>query len=71
MNATATLRKPDPSESRIRRRYAAERRKVLAGQLAVAAAIGMLGLMLFTIVKNGWTASSDPDRARDQLRCGG
>lgn len=50
------LRKPDLSESRIRRRYAAERRFKFFGQLAVALAIAMLGLMLFTIVKNGWTA---------------
>jgi len=50
------------------------------GQLAVATAIGMLALMLFTIVKNGWTAfyqtqiaidvafdaaSLDPTGARD------
>ena len=56
MTTETTLRKPDLSESRIRRRYAAERRFKLFGQLAVAAAIGILGLMLFTIVKNGWTA---------------
>jgi phosphate transport system permease protein len=56
MDAGTILRKPDLSESRIRRRYAAERRFKFFGQLAVALAIGMLGLMLFTIVKNGWTA---------------
>lgn len=56
MSAEATLRKPDLSETRIRRRYAAERRFKRFGQLAVAMAIGMLALMLFTIVRNGWTA---------------
>ncbi len=80
MTVDSTLRKPDLSEARIQRRYAAERRFKMFGQLAVATAIGMLALMLFTIVKNGWTAfyqtqiaidvafdatSLDPTGARD------
>ena len=41
---------------RVARRYAAERRFKLIGMLAVAAAVGMLGLLLITIVARGLPA---------------
>jgi len=52
----ADARRPDLSEARLRRRYAAERRFKLYGILAVIVAIGMLGVLLGSIVLNGYTA---------------
>lgn len=65
------------------RRYAAERRFRLYGQIAIMVALGMLGVMLFTIVGNGWKgflqtyvaldvyldpAKIDPAGARDEAK---
>jgi phosphate transport system permease protein len=50
------LRRPDLSEARLRRRYAAERRFRLYGMGAIAAAAAMLLLLVGTIVVNGYTA---------------
>lgn len=52
----AALRRPDLSEARLRRRYAAERRFKLYGIVAIALAIGMLGVLLLSIVAKGYTA---------------
>ena len=53
---STTIRGPDLSEARLRRRYAAERRFQLYGLLAIAAAIAMLGLLLVSIVAKGYSA---------------
>jgi phosphate transport system permease protein len=50
------IRRPDLSEARIRRRYAAERRFRLYGIVAILLAMGFLGVLLFTIVRQGYTA---------------
>ncbi len=50
------LRRVDLSEARLRRRYAAERRFRLYGISAIVAALGILGLLIGTIVANGYTA---------------
>ena len=50
------LRRPNLSPEWIRRRYAAERRFRLYGQLAVVAAIAMLAVLLISIVGRGYTA---------------
>lgn len=50
------LRRPDLSEARVRRRYAAERRFKLYGVLAVLAAILMLCLLLASVVGKGYSA---------------
>jgi phosphate transport system permease protein len=44
------------SAARTRKRYAAERRFRLIGLAAVCTALGLLGLLLFTIVAQGYTA---------------
>ncbi len=50
------LRRPDLSATRLRRRYAAERRFRFYGILAVAVAAGMLGLLLGSILYKGYSA---------------
>jgi phosphate transport system permease protein len=49
-------RRPNLSQAWIKRRYAAERRFRLYGQLAVIAAIAMLAVLLVSIVGRGYTA---------------
>ncbi len=50
------IRRPDLSPARVRKRYAAETRFKTYGRLAIAAAVIMLGILLFSIVGRGWTA---------------
>ena len=50
------LRRPDLSETRIRRRYAAERRFRLYGILAIGFAVFMLGFLAITVVLQGYSA---------------
>jgi phosphate transport system permease protein len=52
----AKLRRPDLSEARIRRRYAAERRFRLYGVLAIGFAVFMLGFLAITVVAQGYSA---------------
>ena len=52
----AKLRRPDLSETRIRRRYAAERRFRLYGMLAIGFAVFMLGFLAVTVVLQGYSA---------------
>jgi phosphate transport system permease protein len=52
----AKLRRPDLSETRIRRRYAAERRFRLYGMLAIGFAVFMLGFLAVTVVVQGYSA---------------
>ncbi|HET6160113.1 MAG TPA: phosphate ABC transporter permease PstA [Dongiaceae bacterium] len=52
----AKLRRPDLSETRIRRRYAAERRFRLYGVLAIGFAVFMLGFLAVTVVLQGYSA---------------
>ncbi|MGH6891138.1 MAG: phosphate ABC transporter permease PstA [Dongiaceae bacterium] len=54
--ADAKLRRPDLSETRIRRRYAAERRFRLYGVLAIGFAVFMLGFLAITVVLQGYSA---------------
>ena len=54
--AGAKLRRPDLSEARIRRRYAAERRFRLYGVLAIGFAVFMLGFLAVTVVAQGYSA---------------
>jgi phosphate transport system permease protein len=54
--AGAKLRRPDLSEARIRRRYAAERRFRLYGVLAIGFAVFMLGFLAVTVVVQGYSA---------------
>jgi phosphate transport system permease protein len=51
-----TLRRPNLSEGRIRRRYAAERRFRLYGMLAIGFAVFMLGFLAVTVVLQGYSA---------------
>ena len=53
---TAAPRHAGLSEKRLKRRYAAERRFRLYGLSAILAALGILGLLIGTIVANGYTA---------------
>ena len=52
----AKLHRPDLSETRIRRRYAAERRFRLYGMLAIGFAVFMLGFLAITVVLQGYSA---------------
>ncbi|HET6622116.1 MAG TPA: phosphate ABC transporter permease PstA [Dongiaceae bacterium] len=52
----AKLRRPDLSETRVRRRYAAERRFRLYGMLAIGFAVFMLGFLAVTVVLQGYSA---------------
>jgi phosphate transport system permease protein len=61
----AVLRQPDLSEARVRRRYAAERRFRMYGVIAIALAIGMLGILLVSIVSKGYTAFAQTDLVLD------
>ncbi len=53
---TMPVRRPDLSEARIRRRYAAERRFRLYGALAIAIAVIFLAILLVSIVSKGYSA---------------
>ncbi len=55
-SSDAKLRRPDLSETRIRRRYAAERRFRLYGVLAIGFAVFMLGFLAVTVVLQGYSA---------------
>jgi len=55
-SSDAKLRRPDLSETRIRRRYAAERRFRLYGVLAIGFAVFMLGFLAVTVVAQGYSA---------------
>ena len=55
-NDLAKLRRPDLSEGRIRRRYAAERRFRLYGIFAIGFAVFMLGFLAITVVLQGYSA---------------
>jgi phosphate transport system permease protein len=55
-DSDAKLRRPDLSEGRIRRRYAAERRFRLYGVLAIGFAVFMLGFLAVTVVLQGYSA---------------
>lgn len=50
------IKRPDLSERRIRRRYAAERRFRFYGQLAVGLAIAMLAVLLVSVCSKGYSA---------------
>src|SRR5690606_32793818 len=52
----AAARHAELAQARLRRRYAAERRFRLYGVLAIALAIGVLGILLVSIVSKGNTA---------------
>ncbi|HEY1385075.1 MAG TPA: phosphate ABC transporter permease PstA [Dongiaceae bacterium] len=56
VGAAAKLRRPDLSETRIRRRYAAERRFRLYGILAIGFAVFMLGFLALTVIFQGYSA---------------
>ncbi len=81
----AMIRRPDLSQARIRRRYAAERRFRLYGIVAICLAIGFLGVLLSTIAGKGYSAFTqtfialdihfdpavlDPQNARDPKAIG-
>lgn len=51
-----STRGPDLSEARLRRRYGAERRFKLYGLAAIVFAISVLGVLLTSIVSQGWPA---------------
>jgi phosphate transport system permease protein len=53
---SAPIRRPDLSEARLRRRYAAERRFRFYGLAAIGLAVLMLALLLGSIVSKGYTA---------------
>ena len=53
---SAPIRRPDLSEARLHRRYAAERRFRLYGLAAIGLAVLMLALLLGSIVSKGYTA---------------
>ncbi|MBV5324055.1 MAG: DUF3333 domain-containing protein, partial [Rhodospirillaceae bacterium] len=52
----ASIKRPDLSQQRIRRRYAAERRFRFYGQFAVGLAIAMLAVLLFSVCSKGYSA---------------
>jgi len=54
--STQVIRRPDLSDGRIRRRYAAERRFRFYGMLAVGLAIAMLGVLLVSVCGKGYSA---------------
>jgi len=60
-----TQHSPRAAETRLRRRYAAERRFRAYGLLAILAAIAMLGLLLTTIVAKGYSAFVQTEIALD------
>jgi phosphate transport system permease protein len=65
-NATsAPIKRPDLSEIRIRRRYAAERRFRFYGMLAVGLAILMLAVLLVSICSRGYSAFYRTEMALD------
>ena len=53
---SAPIRRPDLSEARLRRRYAAERRFRLYGLGAIGLAVLMLGILLVSIISKGYGA---------------
>ncbi len=54
--STQVIRRPDLSDARIRRRYAAERRFRFYGMFAVGLAIAMLGVLLVSVCGKGYSA---------------
>ncbi len=60
-----TVRRPDLSEARLRRRYAAEKRFRLYGASAICLAVLMLGILLITIVGKGYSAILQTEIALD------
>jgi len=54
--STQVIRRPDLSDTRIRRRYAAERRFRFYGMFAVGLAIAMLGVLLVSVCSKGYSA---------------
>ena len=64
---TPAIRRPDLSESRIRRRYAAERRFRLYGMLAVGLAIAMLAVLLISVCSRGYSAFYRTEIALDVM----
>jgi phosphate transport system permease protein len=60
-----TVRRPDLSEKRLGRRYAAEKRFRFYGALAISLAIVMLGILLFTIISKGYSAVLQTEIALD------
>jgi phosphate transport system permease protein len=56
MAETSLIQPADAAALRRKRRYAAERRFRAVGLAAIVLALGFLGILLFTIVKNGATA---------------
>ena len=54
--SAAPIRRPDLSEARLRRRYAAERRFRMYGLGAIALAVLMLGILLVSIISKGYSA---------------
>jgi phosphate transport system permease protein len=54
--STQVIRRPDLSDARIRRRYAAERRFRFYGMFAVGLAIAMLGVLLVSVCSKGYSA---------------
>jgi phosphate transport system permease protein len=54
--STLVIRRPDLSDGRIRRRYAAERRFRFYGMFAVGIAIAMLGVLLVSVCGKGYSA---------------
>ena len=63
----SVIKRPDLSEIRIRRRYAAERRFRFYGMLAVGIAIAMLGILLVTICGRGYSAFYRTEVALDVM----
>lgn len=64
---TPAIKRPDLSENRIRRRYAAERRFRVYGMLAVGLAIAMLAVLLVTICGRGYSAFYRTEIALDVM----
>jgi phosphate transport system permease protein len=54
--STQVIRRPDLSDGRIRRRYAAERRFRFYGMFAVGIAIAMLAVLLISVCGKGYSA---------------
>jgi len=50
------IKRPDLSQARVNRRYAAERRFRFCGQLAVGLAIAMLAVLLISVCSRGYSA---------------
>jgi Domain of unknown function (DUF3333). len=55
-HTAAPIRRPNLTAAFVNKRYAAERRFQIYGLIAIAVAVAMLGLLLFSIVSKGYTA---------------